>query len=133
MQVEPRPGGALARVRAPVSARLEEKRSTRDAEMAGGRGGGATRLFTLGKRGTVNPRRLRDPRRTRNRYTRDVGGTLAQPRLTGITLGKDRRNDLSFSSLHLLRRSRFRLLPVPQLFVRSLSCASAHLPVRSLP
>jgi len=58
------PGGALARVRAPVSARLEEKRSTRDAKMAGG--GDAT--VYVEKTGNQNPSACATPV-ARNRYT----------------------------------------------------------------
>lgn len=58
------PGGALARVRAPVSTRLEEKRSTRDAKMAGG--GDAT--VYVEKTGNQNPSACATPV-ARNRYT----------------------------------------------------------------
>lgn len=101
-------GLSLARVPrgcsgAGLSERLEKKDQKGMAEtVAGmkGRGeedgdeGGGTRLFTLGKRGIMNPWRLRDPRRTQS-IDSDVGGIVSQPRLTGITLGKGRRTNLS--------------------------------------
>lgn len=81
MQVEPRPGGALARVSCGCSGAglgaVGGKGSERDGRNGDGveREGG-TRLFTLGKRGIMNPERLRDPRCTQS-IDSDVGGSLA--------------------------------------------------------
>lgn len=81
MQVEPRPGGApLARVFGRWSLGVVggegSERDGRNGDGGMKERGGGIRLFTLGKRGIMNPGRLRDPRRTQS-IDSDVGGSLA--------------------------------------------------------